>query len=107
MQQSIKLHRDGTSARGMRIAENGYRWYVIPGLDGIAHPWDAAHALSRTAAAKGYHSFYAEPNLLQDFPWEPFTSSDDQPLKFDEHWPPNTYDNAPWDWHLDKSKLRD
>jgi len=106
MRRAIKLHRDGQSLRSLRILENGYRWHVVPEVVASAHPWDAAHALSQAAAAKGYPNLYVEPDLVQGFPFGPFPIPAGKPLAFDENWPPGSSDNAPFDWHLYKSTLK-
>jgi hypothetical protein len=106
IRQSIKLHRDGVPVRTLHIIENGYKWHVVPGVAGPAHPWDAAHALSQAAAAKGYAHLYVEPDLVQTFPFGPFPTGDGQVLTFDGNWPPSSHDNAPLDWHLYKSTLK-
>lgn len=105
--QSTSLDNDGAGARQSRLTENNFRWLWIPGIGRIPNPWDAAHAVSEAAAARGYSQLYVEPDLLQTFPWTPLSLNKDKPLEFDKNWRPDKDDHVPIDWHLDSSKLRD
>jgi len=107
LRQSTSLDNDGAGARQSRLTENNFRWLWIPGIGRIPNPWDAAHAVSEAAAARGYSQLYVEPDLLQTFPWTPLSLNKDKPLEFDKNWRPDKDDHVPIDWHLDSSKLRD
>jgi hypothetical protein len=93
--------------RPLGMPLHDFQWHTVSEVLTSLHPWDSAHALSRSMQQFGIPALYAEPDFIQSFPFGPSLLRPGEPLTWDPNWPPNELDGAPWDWHLYKSKLKE